>query len=172
MRVLRPVFFLVTLLISSCAKEGNIVGINPANGIVNIKTDSDTYTWSHGDVIIEGELINNSDQVFYSKVDDYYRTSDKIFFAPHSDGTLEMFSVNDNKWIEINILGRLIEGTVLTEINPNVIYPIYAHLSSKNIDLKNNTVKYRLRIDYYKTETTDKKSVVYCDYSNDFKIIP
>ena len=170
-KILSFILFLVTI---SCEKEKSILNPESANGKVSIKTDKTIYVWqqSEGDkiIVIQGELQNNSTLTYYSKVGDSWGEKDLVLFSEKSAGKLEKYNSSDNKWNNSNLLGMLIEGSSIIEIEPSKKYSIHAHLSISNDKYKEETGKYRLRIDYFNfvNETTD--TTTFSDYSNIFEI--
>jgi hypothetical protein len=172
MKISTKIILLSTLIaLLSCSKESNITG--PVNaGQLIMTTDYESYSWSRGDIVIDGKLRNVSGHTLYAQVDDYWGSSEHISFAGNSAGRLEVFDDQDKSWQKIDILWRLIEGSKIKQIVPDKEYPFKAHLSDSEEHLIHHQKNYRFRLDYYRTDKIGKGTQAYCDYSNPFEIIP
>ena len=172
LKIYKILTFVLLLLLFSCSKEGSITG---PQGVIIIETDQNSYTWrqseTHHIITLEGNLINHSKQTYYSRVGDTWAQIEDFLFADNSEGRLEKYLNIENRWQEVSILGRIIEGACITSIEPNTEYKILCTLFSKNDKVKENTGTYRLRLDYHSTKNITDKALTYSDYSNSFKIL-
>lgn len=163
---------IMVLIITVCKKEKSI--LNPDSGYrkLTLKTGKSIYTWQQSEgnklIVIQGELENHSKNTYYSRVGDFYGGSEYILFAGNSAGRLERLNISDNKWYESELLGMAIEGSEFIPIEPLKSYAINATLYIDNY--KEETGKYRLRIDYYNSTEGVEEIVPFSDYSNIFEI--
>lgn len=173
-KYLKVITSVVIFIIISCAKEKDIVGTGSEYGKLNIKTDKEIYFWRQSEenriIVIEGELQNRSTKIYYSRVGDYWGPTDLVLFAQNSAGRLEKLDEYGYKWNEIYLLGMLIEGSKFIPIEPTKNYTIYAHLYIDNDKYKDETGKYRLRIDYFNSVEEAEEATPFSDYSNIFEI--
>lgn len=173
-KYLEVITSVVIFIIISCAKEKDIVGTGSEYGKLNIKTDKELYYWLQSEenriIGIEGELQNRSTKIYYSRVGDYWGQTDLVLFAQNSAGRLEKLDEDDYKWNEIELLGMIIEGSKFIPIEPSKNYTIYAHLYVDNDKYKDETGKYRLRIDYFNSIEEAEEATPFSDYSNIFEI--
>jgi hypothetical protein len=172
------VLFAIWLTSCICTREKwsfNPANVSASQGHLIIKTDQRVYQWNPNEdrkqVIIQGTLRNNSAEIFYSRLGDYYESSSaqgKLFIADNSAGYIEKYDPANGSWKRVQILLLMIEGPRMTALSNGMSYAIYAHLSIEN----NRTEKglYRIRIDYYREETPTESSLLYHDYSNVFEL--
>lgn len=173
-KYLKVISSVMIFLIISCAKEKDIVGTVSEYGELHIKTDKEIYYWRQSEenriIGIEGELQNRSTRIYYSRVGDYWGRTDLVLFAQNSAGRLEKLDNSDYKWYETELLGMIIEGSKFIPIEPTKNYAIHAHLYIDNDKYKDETGKYRLRIDYFNSIEEAKEATPFSDYSNTFEI--
>jgi len=160
------------LIIASCIKEKSILDSDSGSGKLTIKTDQIIYLWQQSEknklIVIQGELQNNSTKIYYSKVGDSWGGAELLLFAINSAGRLEKLNTSDNKWYESELLGMLIEGPKFIPVEPSKNYAINATLYADCN--KEETGKFRLRIDYYNSADKAEETAPFCDYSNIFEI--
>ena len=175
---LKILFAIIFLFIVQCSDDENPINASSSGneyGKLSINTDKDVYSWQQGEskdyIIIQGQLENKSDSIFYSRLGDWYNSQSEqkeLLIAGNSAGYIEKYNESDNLWYEINILALLIEGSKFVPIKPLLIYSIYGHLIKDNDTEEKG--KYRLRIDYYEYEHPDSALSPFQDYSNTFEI--
>ena len=171
-------FVIIILFIVRCTDDENPInapGSDHEYDKLSINTEKDVYSWKQEEskdyIIIQGQLENKSDSIFYSRLGDWYNSlseQKELLIAGNSAGYIEKYNESDNLWHEINILALLIEGSKFVPVKPLLIYSIYGHLIKDNDTEEKG--KYRLRVDYYEHEHPDSAVSPFQDYSNTFRI--
>lgn len=172
---LRILSLILVVLLIDCKREKYPFNPDPGHDTLIITTDRTIYYWQrcedNQDIVVQGTLQNNSAKIYCSQVGDHGGWSEVMLFAGNSAGQLEKFNVADNSWDACGLLSPLIEGPRFMEIELSRKYSIHAHLVVSNDKCKEETGKYRLRIDFYNNpEEALAGRAPFSDYSNVFEI--
>jgi len=169
--------FLVLLLSSNCHQDSNPIVQDESKIGYNklmIMTDSSEYNWQLDDlsfsIIIQGNLLNNSDTVFYSRIGDGFGPPEQsnLYFSGNSEGYLEKYNSDEDTWEVQSFSSVLIEGTRMVPLKFSQEYSISSNLTRMSDHTEIGI--YRFRMDYYDIADPDSNTVPYYDYSNTFEI--
>jgi len=129
------VTFILLILFSSCSENENLVEpideIN-FNGDLKITTEKNEYIYGEDYkdwLSINGTLVNNSQDTFYSKLGDGFNSNlnqDQLFVAEGSDAYFETYDSVYSTWTNIP-RGLLSEGTKVISILPTNTYKFTSH---------------------------------------------
>jgi hypothetical protein len=104
-------FILLVLFAVFCARDKSPFYPLPSDNGYNhlsIKTEKSTYTWQQSEsakiLIIQGTLENNSSNIYYSNLGDFYGGSEQeqLLIADNSAGNIEKYNEMNNEWNELN----------------------------------------------------------------------
>jgi hypothetical protein len=167
----------IILIVGACSEKNVLV--NPPDGIgadfLTISTDATSYRWQpdgeekdRKNVFIEGNLINDSNTMYYARVGDGFGgpIQTHILVAANSQAQIEYYNQSKEIWEASDLMAVLIEGSRMIQIAPSQSYSIHAHLIIREPDSISGW--FRIRIDYFVVEDPDEKATIYTDYSNEF----
>ncbi len=166
--------FILLFLSSSCSENKNPVDSldeNGFNGNLKITIEKREYIYSEDFtnwLNVSGNLINNSQDTFYSKLGDGFNgnlNQNHLYVAEGSDAYFEKFDSTNNTWSNIS-RGLLIEGTRVISILPS---NNYSFTSFSRMDSTANGM-FRFLFKYYKIAGLTFSTDTLRDTSNVFYI--
>lgn len=163
---------LILLLFSGCSKESNpLLANEDFSGKLKITTEHSEYYFEEDStniIRLTASVFNTTSDTFYSNLGDWYGGIDPniLLMAEGTDGFFEKY-IDADRWKQLR-RGILIEGSKIIRLLPSRKYSLHA-LAYLDSNYSNENAKFRLRINYYKTNSQAQSDTLK-DVSNIFYI--